>query len=115
MIRAAHVVLYSKDAEADRAFFRDVLEYPFVDAGHGWLIFELPPTELAVHPADTDGAHELFLMCDKVESFVAKMTDRGVACSELQRERWGIITYLTLPGGGRLGVYEPTHPSPLNP
>jgi catechol 2,3-dioxygenase-like lactoylglutathione lyase family enzyme len=115
MIRGAHVVLYSKNAEADRAFFRDVLDYPFVDAGHDWLIFALPPAELAIHPADANDMHELFLMCDDVEAFIAQMTQRGVMCSDLQRERWGLITHLTLPSGGALGVYEPTHPSPLNP
>jgi catechol 2,3-dioxygenase-like lactoylglutathione lyase family enzyme len=115
MIRAAHVVVNSTDAEADRAFFRDVLEYPFVDAGHGWLIFELPPAELAVHPADANGGHELFLMCDDVEAFMARMSERGIACSDLQHERWGLVTRLTLPGGGALGVYQPAHPSPLNP
>jgi catechol 2,3-dioxygenase-like lactoylglutathione lyase family enzyme len=115
MIRGAHVVLYSRNAEADRAFFRDVLDYPFVDAGHGWLIFSLPPAELAIHPADANGKDELFLMCDDVEAFVAQMSKRGVLCSDLHVERWGLITHLTLPGGGTLGVYEPTHPSPLNP
>jgi catechol 2,3-dioxygenase-like lactoylglutathione lyase family enzyme len=115
MIRGAHVVVNSTDAEADRAFFRDVLEYPFVDAGHGWLIFELPPAELAVHPADANGGHELFLMCDDVEAFMARMSERGIACSDPHRERWGLVTRLTLPGGGALGVYQPAHPSPLNP
>jgi hypothetical protein len=114
MIRGAHVVLYSTNAEADRAFFRDVLDYPFVDAGHGWLIFALPPAELAIHPAGADGVHELFLMCDDVHAFRAQMSERGIACSELRSERWGLITHLTLPGGGALGVYQPTHPSPLN-
>jgi catechol 2,3-dioxygenase-like lactoylglutathione lyase family enzyme len=115
MIRGAHVVLYSRNAEADREFFRDVLDYPFVDAGHDWLIFALPPAELAIHPADANDVHELFLICDDVEAFIAQMAQRGVVCSDLQRERWGLITHLTLPGGGALGVYEPTHPSPLNP
>jgi hypothetical protein len=114
MILGAHVVVYSADADADRAFFRDVLEYPHVDAGHGWLVFELPPAELAVHPAEPGGAHELFLMCDDVEAFVEQMSEHAVACSDLHRERWGLITYLRLPGGGTLGVYEPSHPSPLN-
>jgi catechol 2,3-dioxygenase-like lactoylglutathione lyase family enzyme len=114
MIRGAHIVLYSCNAEADRAFFRDVLDYPFVDAGHGWLIFALPPAELAIHPASANGAHELFLMCDDVAAFMVQMSQRGVVCSDLQTERWGLITHLTLPGGGALGVYEPTHPSPLN-
>jgi catechol 2,3-dioxygenase-like lactoylglutathione lyase family enzyme len=114
MIRGAHVVLYSRDAEADRAFFRDVLHYRFVDAGHDWLIFALPPAELAIHPGDVNDGHELFLMCDDVAEFVAQMSEHGVACADVHTERWGLITHLTLPGGGSLGVYEPTHPSPLN-
>jgi catechol 2,3-dioxygenase-like lactoylglutathione lyase family enzyme len=112
MISGAHVVLYSTDAEADRAFFRDVLEYPFVDAGHSWLIFALPPAELAVHPADS-GGHELFLMCDDVAAFVAQMAERNVECAAVSTERWGLLTRVTLPGGGTLGVYQPSHPSPL--
>jgi len=115
MIRGAHVVLCSTNAEADRAFFRDVLDYPFVDAGRGWLILALPPAELAIHPANANGGQELFLMCDDVEEFIEQMSESGVACSDLQTERWGVITHITLPGGGALGVYEPTHPSPLNP
>ena len=114
MIRGAHVILYSTDAEADRAFFRDVLEYSFVDAGHDWLIFALPPAELAVHPAELNGKHELFLMCDDLEAFIALMADRGVVCSAPRVERWGSVTELQLPGGGKLGVYTPTHPSPLD-
>ena len=114
MIYGAHVVLYSADAAADRAFFRDILEYPFVDAGHDWLIFALPPAELAVHPADEPGAHELFLMCDDVAAFVARMTALGVECTDLHTERWGSITKIRLPGGGALGVYQPTHTSPLD-
>ena len=109
------MVLYSHNAEADRAFFRDVLDYPFVDAGHGWLIFALPPAELAIHPSGANCVHELFLMCDDVEAFIEQMSEHAVVCSDLQTERWGVITHLTLPGGGALGVYEPTHPSPLNP
>jgi hypothetical protein len=115
MIRGAHVIIYSTDAAADRAFFRDVLEYPFVDAGHGWLIFALPPAELAVHPAETNGKQELFLMCDDIEVFIAQMADRDVVCSAARRESWGLLTSLTLPGGGALWVYEPSHPSPLIP
>jgi catechol 2,3-dioxygenase-like lactoylglutathione lyase family enzyme len=114
MIRAAHVILYSTNAEADRAFFRDVLEYPFVDAGHDWLIFALPPAELAIHPADGGGAHELYLTCDDLAAFIAQMSEHGLTCSDPHTERWGRITDLTLPGGGTIGVYEPTHPSPLN-
>jgi hypothetical protein len=113
MIYGAHFVMYSTDAAADRAFFRDVLEYPFVDAGHDWLIFALPPAELAVHPADGTGAHELYLMCDDIAAFVARMTTIGVACTDLHTERWGSITKITLPGGGTLGVYQPSHISPL--
>jgi hypothetical protein len=114
VIKAAHMVLYSKDPGADREFFRDVLKYPYVDAGHDWLIFKLPPAEVAVHPSDSNGVQELFLMCDDVEAFVAEMAAQGMACSQIQPERWGLITRLTLPGGGTLGVYEPRHPSPLN-
>src|SRR3954454_24353158 len=99
MIAGAHVILFSTDAEADRAFIRDVLEFPYVDSGGGWLIFALPPAELATHPADASG-HELYLMCDDVAELVERMTARGVACTEPVVERWGSITRLTLPGGG---------------
>lgn len=112
MITGAHAILYSTDPEADRAFLRDVLGLPHVDAGHGWLIFGLPPSEVAVHPADGHGRHELYLLCDDVEAFVAAMSGRGLACSAVRRERWGAVTQLTLPGGGALGVYQPAHPRP---
>jgi len=115
MIYGAHVILYSKDAEADRAFFRDVLQYPHADAGHGWLIFALPPAEIAVHPSDANDVHEFFLMCDDVHAFIAQMGDKGVACTAIEEQRWGSITRITLPGGGRVGVYQPKHPSPLKP
>jgi hypothetical protein len=114
MIHGAHVVIYSADAEADRAFFRDVLRYPSVDAGHDWLIFALPPAELAVHPAESNGGHELFLMCEDIDAFVEQMSQREVECAGLTTERWGVLTRLTLPGGGTLGVYQPSHPSPLS-
>ena len=113
MIHGAHVILYSRDADADRAFFRDVLKYPFADAGHGWLIFALPPAELALHPADENDRHELYLMCDDVQVFVAQMQEQGVACSAVDEQRWGSITRVTLPGGGSIGVYQPKHASPL--
>jgi len=113
MIHGAHVIIFSKDAEADRKFFRDVLGYPFVDAGHGWLIFALPPTEVAVHPSDENDVHELYLMCDDVRAFITDMQAKQVACSEVREERWGSITNLTLPGGGKIGVYQPKHPSPV--
>lgn len=112
MITGAHVILYSRDAEADRAFFRDVLKYPFADAGHGWLIFALPPAELAVHPSGENDTHELYLMCDDVAGLIAEMKAAKVACSAVEEQRWGSITHVTLPGGGRLGVYQPKHPSP---
>jgi hypothetical protein len=112
MILGAHVIVYSQNADADRAFFRDVLKYPFADAGHGWLIFALPPAEVAMHPGE-NGAHELYLMTDDVDAFVAEMKSHGVACSPPHDERWGTITHITLPGGGALGVYQPKHASPL--
>lgn len=113
MIHGAHVIVYSKNADADRAFFRDVLRYPYADAGHGWLIFALPPAEVAVHPADANDRHELYLMCDDVHAFVREMAAKNVDCSPVHEERWGSLTHLTLPGGGQLGVYQPKHPSPL--
>jgi len=113
MIYGAHVIIYSKDAEADRAFFRDVLKYESVDAGHGWLIFALPPAEVAVHPSDENDVHELFLMCDDVQALIAEMKKANVECSPIDEQRWGSITRLTLPGGGKLGIYQPKHPSPL--
>jgi hypothetical protein len=113
MIHGAHVIIYSKDSEADRAFFRDVLQYPSVDAGHGWLIFALPPAELALHPSDENDVHELFFMCDDIQAFLAAMEEKSVQCSPIDEQRWGSITRLTLPGGGKLGVYQPKHPSPL--
>jgi hypothetical protein len=112
MINGAHVVIYSKDPEADRAFFRDVLELGHVDVGGGWLIFALPPSELAVHPSDTGGKHELYLMCEDIDAFVAKMRERGMSYGELQNQPWGRLTAITLPGGGEVGVYEPHHERP---
>jgi hypothetical protein len=114
MITGAHIIVYSKDADADRAFVRDVLRCPHVDAGHGWLIFTLPPAELAFHPSDENGANELYLMCDDVRAFISEMKAKKVECSPVREERWGSITELTLPGGGKLGVYQPKHPSPLD-
>jgi catechol 2,3-dioxygenase-like lactoylglutathione lyase family enzyme len=112
MINGAHAIIYSSDAEADRAFLRDVLGFSGVDVGGGWLIFSLPPAELAVHPAERGGTHELYLMCDDVEAFVTEMAARGVACSPLVDLRWGRLTSITLPGGGTLGVYQPRHQRP---
>jgi catechol 2,3-dioxygenase-like lactoylglutathione lyase family enzyme len=113
VIFGAHVIVYSKDAEADRAFVADVLGFSSVDAGHGWLIFALPPAEVAVHPAEENGQHELFLMCDDLETEILKLTAKGVRCSEVQRERWGSMVRILLPGGGEIGLYQPKHPTPL--
>jgi catechol 2,3-dioxygenase-like lactoylglutathione lyase family enzyme len=109
MISGAHVVLFSKDAEADRAFFRDVLQFPAVDAGHGWLIFALPPAEAAFHPAETNGPHELYLLCTDLKAEMLALKAKGVECSEVHEERWGSITKVTLPGGGAVGLYQPRH------
>ena len=111
-ITGAHAIIYSRNAEADRAFLREVLGFPFVDVGHGWLIFGLPPAEVAVHPADDEESHELYLMVDDVHGFIASMTARGVACSAPQDRRWGVVTQVTLPSGGTLGLYEPRHARP---
>jgi hypothetical protein len=112
MVSGAHVVINSTDAEKDRAFFRDVLKFPSVDVGGGWLIFSLPPAEVAIHPAGSGDRHELYLMTDDVRQFVASMRKRGVPCDELQTLQWGIVTSVTLPGGGKVGVYEPRHARP---
>jgi catechol 2,3-dioxygenase-like lactoylglutathione lyase family enzyme len=110
MITGSHVIIYSRDADADRAFFRDVLEYPHVDAGGGWLIFKLPPGEVAVHPAEGGQAHELYLMCDDVNATVEQLGAKGVMCGPVSDEGWGLLTSIRLPGGGELGLYEPRHP-----
>ena len=115
MISGAHVILYTKDPEADRAFFRDVLGFPSVDAGRGWLIFALPPSEAAFHPAESNGKHELYLMCDDLPAEMARLKANGTECSEVHEERWGSITQLRLPGGGSLGLYQPKHPRPKAP
>jgi len=114
MISGAHVIVYSKDAEADRSFFRDVLGFKSVDAGHGWLIFALPSGEAAFHPSDKNGPHELYFMCDNLKSEMAALRKKGVACSKVHEERWGSITRLQLPGGGEIGLYQPKHPTALN-
>jgi hypothetical protein len=113
MISGAHVSLFSKDAEADRVFLRDVLAFPSVDAGHGWLIFALPPAEVAVHPAEENDRQELYLMCDDLKAEIAELQQKGVHCSEVKVERWGSITRVRLPGGGTVGLYQPAHPTAL--
>jgi catechol 2,3-dioxygenase-like lactoylglutathione lyase family enzyme len=109
VITGAHVIVYSRDADADRAFFRDVLEYPHVDAGGGWLIFKLPPGEVALHPAESP-SHELYLMCDDVNATVDQLAAKGVSCGPVSDQGWGMLTSIRLPGGGELGLYEPRHP-----
>ena len=113
MINGAHVIIYSKDATADRAFLRDILGFGAVDAGHGWLIFALPPAEVAVHPAEDNGRHELYFMCDDLRAEISKLAEKGVRCSEVQEARWGSITKVRLPGGSEVGLYQPKHPLAL--
>ena len=121
MINGAHIVLYTKDAEADRAFFRDVLHLPSVDAGHGWLIFALPPAEAAFHDLEqTDppqkARHELFLMCDDIAATLRDLKSdprsKNVPVSEVSEQGWGKLATFTLPGGGKVGIYQPKHPRP---
>lgn len=112
MIIGAHAVIYSKDPAADRAFLRDLLGLTHVDVGDGWLIFGLPPAEVAVHPSTKNDVHEFYLMCADIETFVAAMKKRAVACGPVQDCGWGLLTRLPLPGGGAIGVYEPRHARP---
>lgn len=112
MISGLHVVMYSEDAEADRAFFRDVLDFPNVDVGEGWLLFRTPPAELAMHPVTHGGQHEVFLMCDDVNSQMKTLAEAGYPCSQIIDEGWGLFTTFTLPGGGKIGLYEPRHKLP---
>lgn len=112
MLIGAHSIIYSTNPEADRAFLRDVLKLAHVDAGHGWLIFGLPPAEVAVHPSEKNDIHEFYLICDNIKEFVAAMKDHSIACDEIQDQGWGVLTHITLPGGGKLGVYQPRHARP---
>src|ERR1044072_5015048 len=107
MITGAHAIIYSTNDEAYRAFLRDVLEFDHVDVGHGWLIFSLPPAELAVHPGSSNDAHELYLMCDNIEAFMARMAEHKVACSAVQSLGWGLLTQVELAGGGQPGGGRP--------
>jgi catechol 2,3-dioxygenase-like lactoylglutathione lyase family enzyme len=109
MIIGLHAILYSKDPEADRAFFRDVLGFEGVDIGRGWLIFRMPPAELAFHPVDDEEMHEVYLMCDDIRSTLSDLEKKNVICSQVHEERWGSLITVTLPGGGKLGIYEPKH------
>jgi Glyoxalase/Bleomycin resistance protein/Dioxygenase superfamily len=113
VITGVHGVIFTSDADGVRALFRDVLEFSSVDAGQGWLIFALPPAELAAHPADDPGRHELYLMCDDAYKTVDELTRKGVEFSRpISDEGFGLMTAIKLPGGAELGLYEPRHPTP---
>jgi catechol 2,3-dioxygenase-like lactoylglutathione lyase family enzyme len=111
MITGMHAVVYTRNAEADRAFFRDVLGFSSVDAGGGWLIFAAPPSELACHPAESNGKHELYLICDDLRAEIARLGEKGIACGPVSDQGWGLLSTVRLPGGGDLGLYEPHHPT----
>jgi hypothetical protein len=113
MIFGAHVIVYSKDAVADRAFLREVLGFSSVDAGYGWLIFALPPAEVAVHPAEENDRHELYFMCDDLKAEISTLANKGVQCSAVEDVRWGSITKIRLPSGSEVGLYQPRHPTAL--
>jgi hypothetical protein len=113
MINGAHVIVYSKEPESDRAFFRDVLKFQAVDAGHGWLIFALPPAEAAFHPGEKNGLHELYFMCDDLKSTMESLKAKKVKCGSVKEERWGSLTTMLLPGGGKVGLYQPKHPTAI--
>jgi hypothetical protein len=115
MINGAHTIIYSRNADADRRFLSDVLGLPSVDAGGGFLIFGLPPAEVAMHPSTSNDVHELYLTCDDVHALIAKLEQRGVPTSPVRNEGWGLVTQATLPGGGKLGIYQPRHARPPTP
>jgi len=112
MIIGAHSIIYSTNPDADRAFLRDVLKLTNVDVGGGWLIFGLPPAEVAIHPSDENDVHQFYLMCDDVQSLTAEMHKHDIVCSPVQEQDWGLLTQITLPGGGKLGIYQPRHARP---
>jgi hypothetical protein len=114
MITGAHSIIYSSDPEADRNFFKKILKFQNVDIGHGWLIFGLPRSEVAIHPSDKSGSSDFYLMCDDIKLFMKEMNKHKIKCSPVDEQRWGLITHLILPGGGKLGVYEPKHARPDN-
>jgi catechol 2,3-dioxygenase-like lactoylglutathione lyase family enzyme len=114
MIFGSHVVIFSSDADADRVFMADVLGLDHVDAGGGWLIFGLPPAELAFHPAESAGA-ELYFMCDDLATEMQTLAEKGVQCSEVEEARWGSVTKIRLPSGGTVGLYQPKHVAMVEP
>ena len=109
MIFGAHVIVFTHDADADRAFFRDVLEMDSVDSGGGWLIFAMPPSEIAFHPTDEGATNELYLLCDDLGTEMQRLASKGVVFSQVDEERWGSVTRFTLPGGTTVGLYQPKH------
>jgi catechol 2,3-dioxygenase-like lactoylglutathione lyase family enzyme len=113
MIFGSHVIVYSKDATADRDFFRDVLGFSSVDAGNGWLIFALPPAEIAVHPTEGEVSADLYFMCDDLQAEMQALAAKDVTCSQVEEARWGSVTKVSLPGGAEVGLYQPKHPSQL--
>lgn len=113
MINGAHIVIYTKNPEADRAFFRDVFKFSSVDAGHNWLIFAMPPLEAAFHDSENNDQHELYLMCDDIAATLEDLKSKNVKVSDVSERPWGKVATFTLAGGGKIGVYEPKHPSPL--
>jgi predicted enzyme related to lactoylglutathione lyase len=114
VITGAHAIVFTRDPEGLRGFIRDVLGFSAVDAGGGWLIFALPPAELAAHPAEGSERHELYLMCDDIHSTVAELEQKGVEFTRpISDERWGLLTTFAVPGGGELTLYEPRHPTPV--
>ncbi len=113
MIIGAHTIIYSRDPEADRAFFRDVLGFKSIDIGGGWLLFALPPSESAFHPSDKNDVHELYLICDDVATEMKALEEKGVECTGVREERWGSLTQIPLPGGGHIGLYQSKHETAL--
>ncbi|MGA9556007.1 MAG: VOC family protein [Terriglobales bacterium] len=113
MITGTHIIIYTKDPEADRTFFRDVLNFHSVDAGHGWLIFALPAAEAAFHPDEKNDKHGLYFMCDDLKSTMASLESKKVQCGPVHEERWGSLTTISLPGGGKIGLYQPKHPTAI--
>lgn len=112
MINGGHVILYSKNAEADKAFIGNVLQFRYIDVHQGWLIFKLPPCEMAVHPADENDLHEFYLMTDDLDLEMESLTKAGVSFEPVTQQRWGRVTRIKLPGGGTLGIYQPRHERP---
>jgi len=112
MINGAHIIIYSKDAEADKSFIKNTLKFEYIDVNRGWLIFKLPPSEVAVHPSDENDLHEFYLMTDGLDAEIRALEKAGVTCASVTQQSWGRSTRLQLPGGGSLGLYEPRHARP---